>query len=57
MTKTYTLAIGADMLLATVPDGSDIEAAVLAECGEIRHCRHSVLRHRVRRDLGGRPGP
>ena len=34
MTKTYTLAIGADMLLATVPDGSDIEAAVLAECAK-----------------------
>ena len=29
---TYTLAIGADMLLATVPDGDDIHAAVKAEC-------------------------
>ena len=28
MTKTYTLAIGADMLLATVPDGSDIDRFV-----------------------------
>jgi hypothetical protein len=27
---TYTLAIGADMLLATVPDGDDIHAAVQA---------------------------
>ena len=25
---TYTIAIGADMLLATVPDGCDIHAAV-----------------------------
>jgi hypothetical protein len=27
---TYTIAIGADMLLATVPEGADIHAAVLA---------------------------
>jgi len=31
---TYTLAIGADMLLATVPDGDDIHAAVQAWADE-----------------------
>jgi hypothetical protein len=34
MTKTYTLAIGSDMLLATVVDGADIDAAVAAYCVE-----------------------
>lgn len=31
---TYTIAIGADMLLATVPDGDDIHAAVQAWADE-----------------------
>lgn len=31
---TYTLAIGGDMLLATVPDGADIAAAVTAEAAK-----------------------
>lgn len=31
MARRYTLAIGADMLLVTVPDGGDIAAAVKAE--------------------------
>jgi hypothetical protein len=31
MTQKYTLAIGADMLLATVVEGADIDAAVLRE--------------------------
>lgn len=31
---TYTLAIGGDMLLATVPDGGDIAAAVTAEAAK-----------------------
>lgn len=33
---TYTLAIGADMLLATVPDGGDIASAVQAEAIKAR---------------------
>jgi hypothetical protein len=32
---TYTLAIGADMLLATVPDGGDIAASVQASMASI----------------------
>ena len=31
---TYTLALGADMLLATVPDGADIEDAVRLEADQ-----------------------
>ena len=34
MAKLYTLAIGADMLIATVPDGEDIHAAVSREAAD-----------------------
>jgi hypothetical protein len=33
---TYTLAIGDGLLLATVPDGADIDAAVETECNLAR---------------------
>jgi hypothetical protein len=31
---TYTLAFGGDLLLATVPDGGDVAAAVARESGD-----------------------
>lgn len=34
MTKTYTIAFAHDMLIATVPDGQDIAAAVAHEAEE-----------------------
>jgi len=34
MTKTYDLAFIGDLLMATVPHGGDIQAAVREECGK-----------------------
>ncbi len=45
---TYTIAIGADMLLATVPDGEDIHAAVerfAEETGYTMTTPFDVIRH------------